>query len=222
MKIVLCGIDQVLDCSGEDVCSVVIENQTLLYEVISDIAMQTQGLDGQTVLSEDNKVLRIDKRAEQIMQFIPFEMNRKGIINKIVAELQGIAVDGEHYLESNEMLAAWERYCMDLAMDLMGDIEFTKITVESLIKAAGVEIVDDYDGLAEKLIDYFRLVETYDCKKLFILVNLRSYMPDAMMQQFVDSVLERQYRILLIEGSERPMLQHEKRYIVDSDRCVIC
>lgn len=221
MRIVLSGIDQVFDCSG-DVCSVVIENQTLLYNVAHDIATQIQGLDGQSVLSEENKTLRMDKCAEQIMQFVPFDLNRKGILNKIAAELQRIAVDSDHYLQTSEMLASWERYCMDLEFEVTGDIDFTKINVESLIKAAGIEIVDDYDNLAEKLIDYFRLVETYDNRKLFILINLRSYMPDDMMQQFIAMVMERGYQILLLEGAERPLLRGEKRYIVDADRCVIC
>lgn len=222
MKIVLSGIDQVFDCGNGDICSVIIENQNVLYDVVSDIAMQIQGLDGVTVLSENNKTLRMDKSAEQIMQFIPFDLNRKGIVNKIVAELQRVAVDSDHYLETSEMLAHWERYCMGLEFELTSDIDFTKITVDSLIKAAGVEIADDYDSLAEKLIDYFRLVETYDNRKLFILVNLRSYLPDDMMQQFVNMVIERKYQVLLLEGSEHPLLRNERRYIVDTDRCVIC
>lgn len=222
MKMVLCGIDQVFDCSGDQVCSVIIENQGLMYHIVNDLAVQIQGLDGRSVLSEDNKTLRMDKCAEQIMQFVPFDMNRKGILSKIVAEMQRIAVDGDHYLETSEMLAHWERYCMDLEFELTGDVRFAKITVESLIKAAGVEIEDDYDSLAEKLIDYFRLVETYDHHKLFILINLRSYMNDNTMQQFVDAVLERGHQILLLEGCERPLLRREKRYIVDGDRCVIC
>lgn len=222
MKMVLCGMDQVLDCSGSEVCSVVIENQTLLYEIVSDIGAQLQGLEGRSVLSKDNKVLRMDKYAEQIVQFVPFDLNRKGIINKVTAELQRIAVDGEHYIQTSEMLAQWERYCMELEMELTGDIDFTKITIESLIKASGVEIIDDYDNLAEKLIDYFRLVETYDCKKLFIMVNLRSYIPDTLMQEFIDESLARGYQMLLLEGAERPVLNHERRYIVDTDRCVIC
>lgn len=222
MKMVLSGIDQVFDCGEEWVCSVVIENQPLLYDIVCDLAAQIQGLDGQSVLSEDNKTLRMDKCAEQIMQFVPFDMNRKGIVSKIAAEMQRIAVDSEHYLETSEMLAHWERYCMDLEFELTGDIHFARITVESLIKAAGIEIEDDYDNLAEKLIDYFRLVETYDHRKLFILVNLRSYIPDDLMQQFVDTVLKRGYQILMLEGSERPLLDQEKRYIVDGDRCVIC
>lgn len=222
MKIVLCGIDQVLDCGGNGVCSVIVENQTLLYDIVSDIAMQLQGLEGRTVLSENNKVLRMDRYAEQIMQFIPFEMNRKGIINKINAELQKIAVDAEHYLQTSEMLVQWERYCMNLEFELTGDIDFTKINIESLIRAAGVEITDDYDNLAEKLIDYFQIVETYDVRKLFILVNLRSYMPDDMTQQFMRMILDRGYQILMLEGAEHPRLLYEKRYIIDIDHCIIC
>lgn len=64
MKMVLCGIDQVFDCSGDQVCSVIIENQGLMYHIVNDLAVQIQGLDGRSVLSEDNKTLRMDKCAE--------------------------------------------------------------------------------------------------------------------------------------------------------------
>ena len=106
--------------------------------------------------------------------------------------------------------------------ELTGDIDFTKINIESLIRAAGVEITDDYDNLAEKLIDYFQLVETYDVRKLFILVNLRGYMPDDMTQQFMRMILDRGYQILMLEGAEHPRLLYEKRYIIDIDHCIIC
>lgn len=222
MKIVLQGIDGAIDCAAGDVCSVIIENQAFLYQIVCDIENQLQGNDGSCVLSNDNKVIRMDKYAELLTQFIPFDINRKNLLNKIAGELQKIAVDENHYIQTNELLTAWESYCMDLAFGMTGDIKFSKVTAESLIKAAGVEIDDAYESLAEKLIDYFELVRAYDAEKLFVLVNLRSFLPDEMMQAFVDTVLAREYQILLIESTARPLLQKEKRVLIDADLCQIC
>lgn len=93
---------------------------------------------------------------------------------------------------------------------------------ETLIKAAGICVDDDYDNLGEQLLDYFELVQEYDGKKLFILVNLRSYLLDAEMNLFLQNIVERDIQILILESSEHPILEWECRHIVDADFCILC
>lgn len=53
MKMVFPGINQVFDCeNGEEVWSLVIENQNLFYGILSDIRGQIEGIEGKVVLSE--------------------------------------------------------------------------------------------------------------------------------------------------------------------------
>ena len=93
---------------------------------------------------------------------------------------------------------------------------------ETLIKAVGICVDDDYDNLGEQLLDYFELVQEYDGKKLFILVNLRSYLLDAEMNLFLQNIIERDIQILILESSEHPILEWECRHIVDADFCILC
>ena len=93
---------------------------------------------------------------------------------------------------------------------------------ETLIKAVGICVDDDYDNLGEQLLDYFELVQEYDGKKLFILVNLRSYLLDAEMNLFLQNIVERDIQILILESSEHPILEWECRHIVDADFCILC
>ena len=55
------------------------------------------------------------------------------------------------------------------------------------------------------------MVKEYDRVKLFVLVNLRSYVSDEDMGIFPDSILQREYQVLLIESSERKLLEKEKK-----------
>ena len=222
MNIILPGVDKVFDCNKQKCCSLVVENQKLLYDMITDITIQIQGNDGNTVLSEDNKLLSISKSVEIISQFIPFEMNTKTLVSKISSQMQKLAVADMNYMKTQEILAHWEKYLLELSIEMVGGIEFNKITAESLIKAAGIHIDDVYDSLGEKLLDYFELVQEYDAKKLFVLVNLRSYMPDLEMEKFFKEILDRNIQIFLLESAERPLLKEEERYIVDDNLCVIC
>ena len=222
MKIILPRVDYTFDCGCGTCCSVIIENQKLFYDTVSDIAEQIQGNDGLSVLSSDNKVLPIAKSAELIVQFVPFDMNQKNLITKINSQMQRIAVDEMHHMKTGELLAEWERYLMNLSLEMVGNFEFPKISAESLIKAAGINIDNCYDNLGEQLLDYFELVHEYCGQKLFILVNLRSYMSDEETDLFLKSILERHIQILMLEGNEHPALESECRHIVDADLCVLC
>ena len=84
-----------------------------------------------------------------------------------------------------------------------------------------MEFRDDYISLPEKLLDYMELVTEYECKKLFITYNLRSIVSDNETNLFLDSVLQHEYNVLMIESSEHSRLANEQRYIVDADLCEI-
>lgn len=222
MNIVLKGIDRVFECSAGHVCSVIIENQDMFLDIISDIDSQIQGNEGISVISENNQIVKTDKYLEQITQFVPFDLNKKTLINKIVANMQNIASDESHLTQTNEVLAAWEKLCMDIEFELNANIDFYKISAETLIKSAGVTIADDYDSLSEKILDYFQMIEEFECKKMFVLVNMRSFVNDDEMQRFVDTVIMRNHQIILLDNVEHKLLNGEKRYIIDEDLCEIC
>ena len=78
----------------------------------------------------------------------------------------------------NNILLKQQQHCR------VGNIGFSKINLESLIKSAGIEVESVYDNLGEKILDYFELVSVYDSKKLFVLVNLRSYLSEHEMKEF--------------------------------------
>ena len=222
MKIIIPEIDHVFECEGDSVCSIVIENQQVFFNIISDLYKQRQGEDGQAVLSDCNKSISIEKHTEIISQFIPFDMNPKSLVSKINSRMQELSMDDVHYMKTNELVAEWERYLMDLSLGLIGNFEFSKVSGESLIKAAGIKIDALYDSLGEQLLDYFELVEEYDRKKLFVLVNLRSYLSDQEISIFISQILQRNIQVMLLESSEHPIVEGERRYILDKDKRLIC
>ena len=144
------------------------------------------------------------------------------LIKKLIFFVSYLTRAESHYLETKEMLGKWEQYLMKLSLDVVGTFGFSKISIETLIKAAGICVDDDYDNLGEQLLDYFELVQEYDGKKLFILVNLRSYLSDAEMNLFLQNIIERDIQILILESSEHPILEWECRHIVDADFCILC
>ena len=222
MKLFIPQIDCLLELGKEKCQSLVIENQAVWCSILNDMAEQLRGNEGKIVLSCNDKIIPLSKNVELISQFIPFDMNQKGLLTKIMNEMQKIAVSEQHFAQTTTALSSWEKYLLELTADMVGNIGFSKINLESLIKSAGIEVESVYDNLGEKILDYFELVNAYDSKKLFVLVNLRSYLSEYEMKEFLKNVTVHQYEILLVDSVEHPILDLEKRYIVDADQCILC
>ena len=57
--------------------------------------------------------------------------------------------------------------------------------------------------------------------KLFVFVNLRSYLTDAQMKALIQEITYQEVQVLFIENQERACLEGGMRYIIDKDRCEI-
>lgn len=222
MKLVFPEVDTVFDCEIDKANCLVVENQQLFYRMIKDLYAQVNGKEGRSVLSENDRVLTIGKNLELISQFVPFEMNRRPLVNKAISILQQIAYDETHYLNTVELMSEIERYMLSLSMEATGNLGFSEVTVEAIVKACGIAFADDYASLGEKLIDYFELVTEYDHRKLFVLVNIRSFLSDIEAEQFIKTSIEHGYQIFMLESCSRSTLKSEKRYLVDDNLCEIC
>ena len=219
MKIKLPGVSQVFDCGLDKLWTLQIENQKLLYTLLLDIHSQVDGCEGKTVVSLENKILSVKKTVQMVTQYVPFELNQKTLLNRIATEITKVANDEEYYIKSMELAGEIQEYLMELAVRLPGNIGFSNVSIDSLIKTSGVRIDDDTDCLIEKLISYFGLVTAYEGSKLFITVNLRSFIDDYDAEKFMKSVLLHRYQLLMIENCDHEILGYENRYIVDNDLC---
>lgn len=221
MKFVYPQIDSVIEIGNDCVNSLIIENKDLFREIVEDIAIQTNGFDGQSVLSIDNTPVEMDKYAELFCEFAMFDINRKPLLNKINQALEKEALREDKYLLTSDLLRKIELYISDISFDCPCDVLCTKLSISNIIKAVGIEIADDSTDTIEKILDYMELVSEYDREKLFIMVNMRSYFSNDAMERFCKTVLEHDMKILLLESSESKKLSMEKRLIIDEDLCEI-
>ena len=65
------------------------------------------------------------------------------------------------------------------------------------------------------------LIYEFDRQKLFITVNMRSFVSDAEAELFARTVIAHGYRVLMLESAERERLSNENRLIIDGDLCEI-
>lgn len=221
MKFVYPDVDIVIDTDVDYVNSIVIENPNIMFAMLQDINEQIMGNSGISVVSDNNKILEVSKSVEVITQFIPFEINKKSLINKFVTKIATYAKSAEYYEKTMEVMSEIESYLIDLLWELDGNFEYDSIAIDSIIKAIGIKFREDYNTLSEKIIDYIELVTEYERKKLFFLVNLRSYVDDKEIEFLIETALGHNFNIILIDNCEHRKINNEKRYTIDNDRCII-
>ena len=59
----------------------------------------------------------------------------------------------------------------------------------------------------------------FEGEKLFITVNMRSYVEDSEMEAFIKTVTSHRYDLIMLENISYPKLENEIRYTIDSDLC---
>lgn len=204
-----------------DVFSLVLENQKLFKEYLVDLHNQINDLDGEIVLSENNKILPIKKHIDILYQFTPFEINTKTILNHIHSKMYKQAMNEENYVKTAELLSIIQRYMEELCFDMPIEMEYQKLEISSVIKSIHPTIANDNSNDIETIIDYMSLMLDFEPKKLFVFVNLRSYFLDKDIELFVKTVKLKQMQVMLLESSSHKQIDGMKQLTVDCDLCEI-
>lgn len=214
-------ISTCFDFENGSMNTLVVENPAFLRKLLSDFHAQLQGEAGEGVVSVSNACVDMPHYVEVLDSFVPFEINRKSLLSKMVTALEKEAVRPEHYEQTMCMMRDIEVYLEKIAFDFPCDITFPKISVNALLKGVGLQLRDEYPNLCEKVLDYFELVCEFDRPKLFVLVNFRSYIDDEEFALFAQSVMSHGYQVLMIEGFAKKKIPQENRLIIDGDLCEI-
>lgn len=221
MKLVYPTLQTPIMLSNDCLNSMIIEEPGFFYEIVKDLKQQWEGMDGRAVLSENDEPVEIRKNLELVIDCIDFEINQKTLLTKVLSALERVGRSEDYIEKTQQLLAEIERYIYDVSFDFDVEIQCDKMSIAQILKAAGIRIVSEYDKLTEILYSYMQLVREFDGDKVFVFVNLRSFVKMDELQDFADTVLAHRYRVLLLDNHAYPSLSMEKRLIVDTDLCEI-
>ena len=219
MKLVYKNVGHVLQLGGGSVAELVVENKKLFCQMVGDLFTQAEGLSGGFVLSLSDKPIEISKNIDVIVQFSPFQLNKKSLLTKLHSALEQNAMKSENYLKTGELLSSLEAFVTELAEDLPFEIRCQKVAIGPVLRALAPEVDEDEKSTLEKVFHYMEIVRELDRDRLFVMVNMRSYFSDEDMERFTESAVLHDFKTLLLESVSFPRLQNVKRYTVDEDLC---
>ena len=204
-----------------DTIVLVIENRDLFREYVRELIVGVNGEDTQIVLSENNRIIKLSSNIEIISSIIPFDINSKKLLGKIAKIMEQEALNEDNYANTQALLSEVEKYLYELSFVLPCDIYPSTLSVQALVKMAGVRIQDDSETDIERMINYMSLVRDLVGNQLFVYINVMTYFGKADLEMFVDMVKRKGMRCLLIEASEYDKIEGVKRVIIDEDLCRI-
>ena len=200
----------------------IMESPEVFFAYVGELNDQIAGKEGKFVLSENNKELELSKAADLLINPFSTEVNTRKILNKLYLELTERSREEQMYMKTVELFNHIQEYMLELEQQSSYILDFNRETdVSILLKALSVQYEVKEAGYWERLIQYIKIMASAAGIKVFIFVNLRSYLSDAQMEELIKELEYQDVSGLFIENQQRSCLKGVKWYIIDKDQCEI-
>ena len=221
MKIAYKEFNSVINFDETPVFTLVIEAPRLLCQFLHDIKQQLAGNEGDVVLSDKSRECSVKRKLELISDPVDMDINTTSLLGKVASRVDTIALDETHFEEAQQILSRLEKFVYDILLEMEADFYCDKLTMLSLVKACGIRADACQNSLVELLFTYMKLVREFDTDKLFVFVNLHSFVEKSDLQDFFDTIRSHGFQALFLESHDYPRLNGEAKLIIDEDRCEI-
>ena len=203
------------------VLNIVCENRNAFKSMVFDFYSEAKGDDGAWILSDNDEEHCISKRVEVIVNPFSISCNDRKILNAVYKELHDVLEQKycEAYSEVNSRIfnlidTVLQNVPYPLVSELSGDIE-------GLFKLYDVKFDEEYTSLAERIISYIKTSSQVLKKKVYVLVNIKTYLDDNEMKQLYKEAMYNKAYLVILESKDTAKLDEEKKVVLDDDLCII-
>ena len=211
MKLIHFGLSGTLLDDGIDFAEWIIESPESFSGYVLELSTQIDGNEGQFVLSDKNKELDLAKKAELIFNPFTVDINERKILNKLYMELSDLSKEEEMYIKTVELLRHLQEYMLELEQCTEYILEFDQETdMSALLKAVNIHYETRDMDFMERLVQYMKVLAVVVGIKVFMFVNLRSYLTDHQMQEVMKEMKYQNIKGLFIESQQRSCMEGVK------------
>ena len=205
----------------EKVNVLAIEKPSAFYEFSEELYGQIEGDDGEIVLSDEFSIIKLSAKAELIKEFVPFETNNKRLINKLYSYFEKKALNGEFYEDLEKLNAQVMKFMEKLTESEVIETEYGAINLNALFKAVNFRLNEEKYSLEESIVNYMMNVRELDGNKIFVFLNLMSFIDEEQRELFFKTIVDHRFNTLFLES--RAVNPHDlvNQIIIDEDFCVI-
>lgn len=213
------GID--IDINENEINELIIEHKSLFTKTIEMLIKQANGEEGDFVLSENNKIIKLEKCSDVIVNFFAMTPNNKKVLNKLYESLEIIA---NNYVEEKADINARIISLLDAittsvgGSDLIYDLDYKW---SDIFKLYSIQFEENYSDIVNKITSYIKTISQFSDIRVIFLVNVRSFLSNEEMQKVFEMANYCKINIFLLESYESEERDGIKRYVIDKDMCFI-
>lgn len=221
MKLIHTGYDLEIVLRENQITVLSVENPQAYSAILRDIWNQTQGGEGDFILSDNEKMKNISKEIDCVFNPFALDCNDKRIITKVYQELkeqagiylvnEGAVLNGS-IIEYLDKLLEHVPYALDYHMDF---------DVLNFLKLYGVKIDTCGGSLLEKIVEYLRVLSQVCSVKNFLFVGLKQYLTVEELKQLYEFVFYEKINLIIVESVHSQRVAGEKCWLLDKDLCII-
>ena len=200
---------------------IVIENPTVLVEIVRDLLVQAQGQEGEFVLSQENNILPIEKNLAFIQDPFTLDVNQRKILTKLYSQINEYVNDilGQ---ERTDFLQTYNQYMdkicekSDLFLVYEEEPEFQEI-----LKLGKMRIDVQADNIINSIVEYIKVCKELLHQEIFVFLNLKMFLAKEELEALYQECFQRKVHLLLIEAILQERIEGEKICIIDKDKCIL-
>lgn len=201
---------------------IIIEAPQIFAAMVYDLKNQVDHHEGKWVLSDKNEILNIADECELIMDIFDLDINQKKILNTLYHDL-------EKEINDTELLLEWRKIntilmnLMEQTVDNLGyDITYKEIDLKSVFKTADVHFRKNSEDYLQYLLEYMDLLVEVQHIKIFVLVNITSFLSCEEVKYLYEQAFYKKYHLLLLDSQDITIDDGvEEKIIIDKEYCVI-
>ena len=95
------------------------------------------------------------------------------------------------------------------------------IDFQDLLKLYKLNLLENYDCLLEKLINYVKIISQVSFTKCLFLVNIHDFLSVKDLDMLYEIALYNDVSLIMIESHQREKSSYEHTYILDDNNCLI-
>lgn len=206
-----------LDLTECTVQQLVFENPMDLTRMISELNQQINGYQGSFSVSQGGGEIDF-KRIAMIVDPWNIDVNNRDIVNGFMRLLLNSLTSKDNMLRTEEIFSEALAYITHVASEIENSVEFEGIDYKGFLKNMGFSFSSE-NNLRSNIVDYIRLAERFGGIRLFVLVNIGTFLSDDECKELIHQIEYLNIPTIFFERSVRPGFKLTR--VFDQDFCEI-
>lgn len=198
----------------------IIENPKQFTMYVQELLSQKLGHPGNFILFDEQGEHKVSENIEVVIDPFSLNPNTKGNLGSLYSNIKEEAYDEVNFSTTDRLLTDLTDHVHKIVIQQSISASCsTEIQLQSLLKILGVGFFLDSQSLLENVMDYMIIASNFSKMRLFVFVNLRTYLTDTEMSQLSDFISYNRIGVLFLEAQTFEFSERDCVKVIDNDLC---